>query len=376
MHTITFTCETITPMFLSGADGQTPELRAPSIKGALRFWWRAVNGHLGESLKKREIEIFGGIDGDKGRKSTFSIQILKTPSEQQIGDNLWDIVEHNIPYKGGKPTPTNNTKGVAYLLYSTFMLNSKEYIKPNTEFVFKLIINNPSHTNEIITAMKGLVYFGGLGTRSRRGGGSFWVKNIICSHLLKAKEEELKTIFCKESINNKENLSKQIKEILKIKDSLRNDYSHLKEAKIYIFSPKNITEKSKSKDWINALELIGKPFSKFRESTKHIVDETPNFGFPILHRSTKITMQAGLTVKKANLKKEDLLERRASPIILKLIKVNKDFVFPVIIWLSGELIPANYEIMDKKGGNYASPNNEILSYFFENELENFVHLSL
>ncbi|MBK9462163.1 MAG: type III-B CRISPR module RAMP protein Cmr1 [Sphingobacteriales bacterium] len=46
MHTITFTCETITPMFLSGANQDVPELRPPSIKGALRFWWRAMNGHL------------------------------------------------------------------------------------------------------------------------------------------------------------------------------------------------------------------------------------------------------------------------------------------------------------------------------------------
>lgn len=64
METLTFTCKIITPMFLAGADGQTPELRAASIKGALRFWWRACNGHLSlEDLKKREAEIFGGVDG-------------------------------------------------------------------------------------------------------------------------------------------------------------------------------------------------------------------------------------------------------------------------------------------------------------------------
>ncbi|MBK8563977.1 MAG: type III-B CRISPR module RAMP protein Cmr1 [Saprospiraceae bacterium] len=38
MKTITFTCKTITPMFLNGADGQTPELRPSSIKGVLRYW--------------------------------------------------------------------------------------------------------------------------------------------------------------------------------------------------------------------------------------------------------------------------------------------------------------------------------------------------
>lgn len=59
-------------MFLAGADGTTPELRAPSIKGALRFWWRAMNGHLSLSeLKKREGEIFG----DNGNRSKFTLFI-------------------------------------------------------------------------------------------------------------------------------------------------------------------------------------------------------------------------------------------------------------------------------------------------------------
>ncbi len=43
MRSITFECETITPMFLACADGKTPELRPPSIKGLMRFWWRAMN---------------------------------------------------------------------------------------------------------------------------------------------------------------------------------------------------------------------------------------------------------------------------------------------------------------------------------------------
>ena len=41
MNTITFELETITPMFMAGADGETFELRPSSIKGDMRFWWRA-----------------------------------------------------------------------------------------------------------------------------------------------------------------------------------------------------------------------------------------------------------------------------------------------------------------------------------------------
>ena len=76
MHSITFTCETSTPMFLSGADGVTPELRAPSIKGALRFWWRAMNGHLSlEELKRREVRV----EGRRGR-GRAGLKIIKNIS--------------------------------------------------------------------------------------------------------------------------------------------------------------------------------------------------------------------------------------------------------------------------------------------------------
>ncbi|HHM20795.1 MAG TPA: type III-B CRISPR module RAMP protein Cmr1, partial [Bacteroidetes bacterium] len=81
MEKITFTCETITPMFIAGADGKTPELRAPGIKGALRFWWRAVNGHLSlKELKKREAEIFGGTD--PARRSRVVVRVLEKSKEK------------------------------------------------------------------------------------------------------------------------------------------------------------------------------------------------------------------------------------------------------------------------------------------------------
>ena len=73
MNETTYKCVILTPMFLYGTDGKTPELRPPSIKGMMRFWWRAINGDLevGE-LKKREGEVFGGTDKKQGQ-STFSI---------------------------------------------------------------------------------------------------------------------------------------------------------------------------------------------------------------------------------------------------------------------------------------------------------------
>jgi CRISPR-associated protein Cmr1 len=102
MHTITFTCEVLTPLFLNGADGRTPELRAPSIKGALRFWWRALHGHLPlkahsgltTDLKSLETQIFGG-SGDQVQRSKVLVQVVgvdkSTKSTNRFLVNLYNI---------------------------------------------------------------------------------------------------------------------------------------------------------------------------------------------------------------------------------------------------------------------------------------------
>ena len=98
-QTLTFYCQTLTPMLLHGADGQTPELRPPSIKGALRFWWRALHGHLSlDILKKREAMIFGSTDQKLG-KSSFSIQII-SPSPLPAQDMS---LTYPLPHWVGNP---------------------------------------------------------------------------------------------------------------------------------------------------------------------------------------------------------------------------------------------------------------------------------
>lgn len=67
MNTIIFECETVTPMFLTGADSKKPEFRAPSIKGLMRFWWRAIQVYeqTTEWLKKDKkqlIDLSGNSD--------------------------------------------------------------------------------------------------------------------------------------------------------------------------------------------------------------------------------------------------------------------------------------------------------------------------
>jgi CRISPR type III-B/RAMP module RAMP protein Cmr1 len=94
MNSITFKCKTITPMLMHGADGKSAELRPASIKGILRFWWRAIHGNLPlKDLHEQEGEIFGSTD----KRSSFSIKIQryegipKTFTIQFLNHGVFDI---------------------------------------------------------------------------------------------------------------------------------------------------------------------------------------------------------------------------------------------------------------------------------------------
>lgn len=147
-------------MFLAGADGQTPELRAPSIKGAMRFWWRALNGHLPladirdkddkkkiitKGLKTLETEIFGG-SGDTVQRSNVIIQVFPQ-GKLQTGSH--ELVPHKSFMKG-KAFNQENVFEVKFILKTNEHFN-KEQLKN----LFMLTC-----------------YLGGLGKRVRRGMGS------------------------------------------------------------------------------------------------------------------------------------------------------------------------------------------------------------
>ena len=60
-----FTLETLTPLFMHG-NRKNLEVRVPSIKGVLRYWWRTLQDSPSQELIKQETAKFGGITGRKG----------------------------------------------------------------------------------------------------------------------------------------------------------------------------------------------------------------------------------------------------------------------------------------------------------------------
>jgi len=163
MHKITFECETITPMFLAGADGRTPEFRAPSIKGAMRFWWRAIHGHLDlNRLREKEAKIFGG-DGEGKGKSLFTIRI---GSPLYYKDNYrYSPVPHRL--QNNFPQPAFKA-GEEFTIILSLTKHALSKLKHETNCTLDYIKN-------IFLAM---TLLGGIGRRTRRGFGSIKVNRI------------------------------------------------------------------------------------------------------------------------------------------------------------------------------------------------------
>lgn len=155
MNSMTFKCEVVMPMFLAGADGQTPELRPPSIKGAMRFWWRAMHGNMDiTQLREKEAKIFGG-GGEDARRSSV---IIKTTHPEWDGQ----FKEYLLPHKGKGNSKAFNPIMPQFFEISfslTHMIQDFDLDKLESLFVLTCLL-------------------GGFGKRSRRGFGSIRIKEI------------------------------------------------------------------------------------------------------------------------------------------------------------------------------------------------------
>lgn len=165
----------VTPLFMGGANPQSAELRAPSIKGVLRFWWRAMAlGRLKsvESVRSEEARIFGSTKGQS------SVQILLSPPKKMVRLRRNSVLEYN----GGGVVGD----GARYLGYGVIeskggVLSRQCIGYPLQGCKLRLVFrpNTPEDDIESVeAALLAMGFFGGLGSRSRKGYGSFNLVNL------------------------------------------------------------------------------------------------------------------------------------------------------------------------------------------------------
>ncbi len=152
----TYDIEFLTPCFCAGAEQTHAELRAASIRGQLRWWFRCLGGSPAE-----EREVFGGVHGKNPTASYLAIRVTKQP---QGGEKDW----HNkIPQQGAGPK--------AYLLGffcgRTGRLNYSGAIPPGSKATVEVMCKR-SPSQRLEQTLRIFFSIGALGFRATRAAGA------------------------------------------------------------------------------------------------------------------------------------------------------------------------------------------------------------
>jgi CRISPR-associated protein Cmr1 len=185
MQTLTARFEIVTPMFIGGAHSDDPpDIRPPSVKGALRFWWRALQWRhcLNQSdadptqalhlLHQQEAALFGlAIKEQQYGQGQVQLKI-QAPEKQK------PLQEHTLKLK--------QSSGLTYLLgqglyhYKNGLLKSALDAHQTFELVLK--IKPAADIDSLIQAVMAFGLLGGLGSRGRKGWGSVAIRSLVHHH--------------------------------------------------------------------------------------------------------------------------------------------------------------------------------------------------
>ena len=153
--------ENVTPLFIAGADQRNVEnegLRTPSLRGLLRWWFRAImggvlfsSGHLSiNEVKNKEEEVWGNTTA----QSKVLINVLTITT--RMGE---------VERKGG----------ISYLSYGVF---ERKYIEGSFRIYirFKQTLSEEDK-KKVIATLWMLLNLGNIGGKNRKGFGSLRVIN-------------------------------------------------------------------------------------------------------------------------------------------------------------------------------------------------------
>jgi CRISPR-associated protein Cmr1 len=163
MKTQTFHLELITPCFCGGANPQEQaEIRAPSIRGQLRWWFRVLGGFksLGEMpVRKQEEMIFGSTAGEDGGAGKLVVRV-SAPQPKSSTANADDL-------GAGMNTP------LGYALFPLRAFGDSDgkrgMLVEGTKFSLSIVWRGRPEDWDSIGALVGVWgHLGALGFRSRR----------------------------------------------------------------------------------------------------------------------------------------------------------------------------------------------------------------
>ncbi|MEJ5233711.1 MAG: type III-B CRISPR module RAMP protein Cmr1 [Geminicoccaceae bacterium] len=151
-------------------------VRVPSIRGQLRFWWRALHAHLHptpRALHEAESALFGRAADEGGGRSAVDVRIS--------GVTAGSVDRTEVRLYGAQATPG---------AYAVFPARAEAggtptapRRSPGTRFTLELLAPT-DRLEELQHVVRAWILFGGYGSRTRRGLGSLTVEGAERSRWL------------------------------------------------------------------------------------------------------------------------------------------------------------------------------------------------
>ncbi len=306
MITKTFILEFVTPAFLGGTDPKKAELRPASIKGVLRFWWRALHGNLStKQMREKEAQIFGSAQD--GIKSKVWLRV-KEETQLKKGDQPIDLGK--IPDKKNQDKIYSDKKKsgdiFSYMAFGTQKMGSspaKQYFLDGNRFALTLIFDkrlSSQQMDSVLEALQALSALGGLGAKARNGFGSVQVIKENGKPVSGNWEprEFIKNVFAKRAYKDTDHATPDNVWLLKTVSDWEAAYK--KCASLYIMARKKVNIKDR--------KYIAAPMNIMKGKTP--VDSSYNFW-------------------------KGKISRRSKPYFLTVKKVGNQFL-PIIVLMSSK----------------------------------------
>jgi CRISPR-associated protein Cmr1 len=388
MKQIRVNLQTVTPMFLAGAEPRgEPELRPPAFRGAMRYWLRAaLGGVIGDqdtqSLYKLESQVFGSAaDGDSSA-SAVNVR-LSMDNHAMVKIPYSELCKYN------KERNSYGLSGLSYLLFSARPTKGRD---PQPERIglggeFDLVLAQRLGNKDVscferaYSALWLLSRFGGIGNRAHRGIGAFSVKDFTCTGV----DDLTSTLPLVVKAQTTSQLVNELK--IGIETSRQIMGAGLPVTKISSPSAFDVLEASVCKIWVidreypdgvSALEKFGQIYQGFRSRRPPDYSTVKNsltfgkelaqpvqraaFGLPIPY------FYRSLDNEQATLQSKNT-DRRASPLWVRPVRLATNKVVLVLVWFNSQFLPDNEQLRLKPQKNWKSdaygpaPDNSLIKKF-------------
>jgi len=277
MEEITLELETVTPLFIAGADQRNIEnegLRAPSLRGLLRWWFRAIMGSMTsiDCLKILENEIFGST---------------KISSPVKIKTTIEEI------------------SSLKFIKEECYMKYYRQCYAPGSKFEVHIYSRDKTKLNIALCSLWAAIILGGVGGRSRRGGGSLRVVKVNNNNTL---DKSLPT-FIIEGSNAKEVGNSISENLSKVYDLFAN-YCKLQNCFCPPKTKPNFCILSKETASIHILQHPRGPYRNYKDGLNYVFQKYGRFKYSRL--------LGGIS------------PRKASPLLIGILKTNRGYFVKLV----------------------------------------------